>query len=305
MKDKDWQSEINRLKARERKARQILGVSERASLDEIKRAWREKSLTYHPDHNRDNPSAHKQFILVNCAYKFLLEGTGCDELDEQDTLTKEKLSINGKYRIDNAWGYFAWWRENYFSEDNKTEDKKGISAMSNENYSKKQIMEKTLAYLDRAGIILTDKEKQNIEIADLGLNDIKHIGLEIITYVNTQRCCAKEIVLFEWQICPEHRHPPFDDNPGKEETFRCRWGQVYLYVPGKPVSSPKAKIPDKYKQYFTVWHEIVLNPGEQYTLEPNTLHWFQAGPQGAVISEFSTQSRDELDIFTNPNIKRI
>jgi D-lyxose ketol-isomerase len=58
------------------------------------------------------------------------------------------------------------------------------------------------------------------------------------------------------------------------------------------------------EKYFNVRHEIILHPGEQYTLQPNTLHWFQAGPEGAVVSEFSTKSRDEFDIFTDPGIKR-
>ena len=31
----------------------------------------------------------------------------------------------------------------------------------------------------------------------------------------------------------------------------------------------------------------------------------QAGPQGAVVSEFSSTSDDESDIFTDPHIKRI
>ena len=57
--------------------------------------------------------------------------------------------------------------------------------------------------------------------------------------------------------------------------------------------------------YYTVYHEIRLLPGEQYTLKPNTLHWFQGGPEGAVVSEFSTTSRDELDIFTDPRIRRL
>ena len=57
--------------------------------------------------------------------------------------------------------------------------------------------------------------------------------------------------------------------------------------------------------YYTVFHEIVLNPGEQYTIAPDTLHWFQAGPEGAVVSEFSSNSDDESDIFTDPRIKRI
>jgi D-lyxose ketol-isomerase len=49
----------------------------------------------------------------------------------------------------------------------------------------------------------------------------------------------------------------------------------------------------------------VLKPGEQYTLYPDTLHWFQGEPEGAVISEFSTRSRDEADIFSDKDIKRI
>jgi D-lyxose ketol-isomerase len=52
-------------------------------------------------------------------------------------------------------------------------------------------------------------------------------------------------------------------------------------------------------------HEVILYPGEQYTLTPNTKHWFQAGPEGAVVSEFSTKSRDEADIFTDENIQRM
>ena len=56
---------------------------------------------------------------------------------------------------------------------------------------------------------------------------------------------------------------------------------------------------------YTVWNEIVLRPGEQYTLAPDILHWFQAGAEGAVVSEFSTRSRDESDIFTDPEIHRV
>jgi D-lyxose ketol-isomerase len=49
---------------------------------------------------------------------------------------------------------------------------------------------------------------------------------------------------------------------------------------------------------------VILKPGEQYTLAPNTKHWFQAGPEGAVVSEFSTRSTDENDIFSDPRIVR-
>jgi D-lyxose ketol-isomerase len=54
-----------------------------------------------------------------------------------------------------------------------------------------------------------------------------------------------------------------------------------------------------------VFHEIVLRPGEQYTIPPNPKHWFQAGEEGAVVSEFSSLSLDDKDIFTDPRIVRV
>lgn len=159
-------------------------------------------------------------------------------------------------------------------------------------------------FLARAGIILTERESQEIEVADFGLGELATTGLELVVYVNTERVCAKELVLFSRQTCPEHRHPPIGADPGKEETFRCRWGIVYLYVEGEPAAHPIAHPPPGHEPTYTVWHEIVLHPGEQHTIAPNTLHWFQAGDEGAVVSEFSTRSRDEADIFTDPRIRR-
>lgn len=163
---------------------------------------------------------------------------------------------------------------------------------------------KALQFFEKAGIVLTEQEKKNIEVADFGLGDLERTGLELVVYVNTERCCAKELILFPRQTCPEHRHPTVDGKLGKEETFRCRWGEVYLYVPGERTENHKATIPTGKEKCYTVWHEIILRPGEQWTIEPDTLHWFQAGDKGAVVSEFSTHSRDEFDIFTNPEIER-
>lgn len=155
-----------------------------------------------------------------------------------------------------------------------------------------------------ASIVLTEEESQGIEVADMGLGRLEEEGLELVTYVNTDRYCAKELVILPGQTCPEHRHPRVSGEPGKQETFRCRWGEVWLYVEGEPAERMQATIPHASRNHYTVFHEIVLKPGEQYTIPPNTLHWFQAGPQGAVVSEFSSRSRDESDIFTNPQIRR-
>jgi D-lyxose ketol-isomerase len=137
--------------------------------------------------------------------------------------------------------------------------------------------------LAACGIVLTDAEREALEVADFGLSRLRQEGLMLLVYVNTDRYCAKELVLYPGQACPEHRHPPFDGTPGKEETFRCRRGLVTLWVDGR---------------------ELVLRPGEQFTIPPDTLHSFRAGPEGAVVSEFSSTSRDDLDVFTDPNVER-
>lgn len=163
-------------------------------------------------------------------------------------------------------------------------------------------VEKALAYYEKANIVLTPEEKANVEVADFGLGKVDEIGLQIVVYINTERVCAKEMVLLPGQTCPEHMHVTTAGQPGKEETFRCRYGEVYLYVTGeKNTDEIKGKIPSS---DVTVFHEVVLHPGEQYTIYPETLHWFQAGPDGAVVSEFSTRSTDETDVFTDKNIVR-
>ncbi|GAE36361.1 D-lyxose/D-mannose family sugar isomerase [Halalkalibacter akibai] len=174
--------------------------------------------------------------------------------------------------------------------------------------SKSEFLEardKTKKLFEQAGIILTKEEQENIEVADFGLDELEIQGLELLTYINNEFYCAKELVLFPNQTCPEHKHPPIGELNGKTETFRCRVGKVYLYVEGEPTKHLKAIIPEESKAYYTVFHEIELNPGEQYTIPPNTLHWFQSSEEGAIVSEFSTTSRDEYDIFTDPRIKRI
>jgi D-lyxose ketol-isomerase len=155
--------------------------------------------------------------------------------------------------------------------------------------------------LEAAGIVLTERERETIEVADFGLSNLRETGLQLLVYVNAERHCAKELVLYPRQACPEHRHPPFEGTPGKEETFRCRQGLVYLYVAGEPTPAPAFAPPPG---AYTVKHEIRLGPGEQHTVPANTLHWFCAGPEGAVISEFSTASRDEHDVFTDARVQR-
>ena len=152
-------------------------------------------------------------------------------------------------------------------------------------------------------MVVRDDEAANLEVSDFGLGDLARTGLQILVYVNTDRVCAKELVLTPGQTCPEHAHVGEGSELGKEETFRVRTGEVWLYVEGEPTASPLA-IPAR-PEHYTAWHEIVLHPGDQHTILPGTRHWFQAGPDGAIVTEFSTQSTDERDVFTDPEIQRI
>ncbi|MBQ9760348.1 MAG: D-lyxose/D-mannose family sugar isomerase [Clostridia bacterium] len=163
-------------------------------------------------------------------------------------------------------------------------------------------VKKALEFYEKAGIVLSDAEKKNIEVVDFEIGIVEKVGLQLLTYINTERVCAKEMVLLPHQTCPEHKHVPTNGQAGKEETFRCRYGKVYLYVTGEGKREDvQARIPET---DVSVFHEVILTPGEQYTIMPETWHWFQAGEDGAVISEFSTRSTDETDQFTDPRLVR-
>ncbi|MDR2688113.1 MAG: D-lyxose/D-mannose family sugar isomerase [Oscillospiraceae bacterium] len=149
--------------------------------------------------------------------------------------------------------------------------------------TREEAARRAIAFFEKAGVVLTPAEKEGVEVADFGLGDLERFGLQIVTYINTERVCAKEMALFPGQTCPEHKHVGSGGQPGKEETFRCRFGQAHLDVEGRTV---------------------LLNPGGQHTIYPDTKHWFRAGPDGAVISEFSTRSTDETDVFTDERIVR-
>ena len=50
---------------------QILGVARDASQAEIKKVYRQLTLKYHPDTNKDNPEAEEKFKKINAAYSVL------------------------------------------------------------------------------------------------------------------------------------------------------------------------------------------------------------------------------------------
>lgn len=160
------------------------------------------------------------------------------------------------------------------------------------------------ALLAQAGVLARREEIDQIEVVDLGLGELEETGLQILTLVSTREIGVKVLLLLPNQSFAQHRHPPLGDYPGKEETFRCQWGELYLYTAGQATPNPRARPPAHRRGTYTVWHETILRPGEQVTSPPNTDHWFQAGPRGAVVWSFSSRATDVQDVFTDPDVKR-
>jgi preprotein translocase subunit Sec63 len=96
-----------------RAAYKILGVEEDATEETLKKAYRQASLKYHPDHNPDDSDAGKKFMLIKCAYELLAEDKPCPELLEEINLWPG-VPEDDKYKLDNPWGHFLWWREKFF-----------------------------------------------------------------------------------------------------------------------------------------------------------------------------------------------
>jgi hypothetical protein len=94
----------------------ILGVSEEANKNDLKKAYRKASMKYHPDRNQDDVDATKKFVLVKCAYELLAEDKPCPQLLEEIN-TWEGVPEDSKYKLGNPWGHFLWWRDKFFGSE--------------------------------------------------------------------------------------------------------------------------------------------------------------------------------------------
>jgi hypothetical protein len=78
---------------------QLLGLNLNASLEDIKKAYRQKARLYHPDINHE-PDAKDKFILVTEAYEFLVANYG--KLGHDDEAYRQAMEDWRKYRQDRS-----------------------------------------------------------------------------------------------------------------------------------------------------------------------------------------------------------
>jgi SAM-dependent methyltransferase len=114
MSEYDFQQAISGEIEKEKLARRILGVREDADVGEIKKAFWLLAMDCHPDKNRGDHEAERRFQNIVNAYDYLVK-----DRRERVVLRDEEGSPGegfGGYRTENQWGYFLWWRENFFDE---------------------------------------------------------------------------------------------------------------------------------------------------------------------------------------------
>ncbi|MGM9933682.1 MAG: DnaJ domain-containing protein [Clostridium sp.] len=73
----------------------ILGVSEKADNNELKKAFRSLAKKYHPDRNKDDESAKLKFQEVNEAYGVLSKEKSRKEYDEKRAAFSNKKDNQG------------------------------------------------------------------------------------------------------------------------------------------------------------------------------------------------------------------
>ena len=101
-----------------RMACKVLDVNEMADRKQLKKAYRQVAMKFHPDKNPQDPEANKKFTLVKCAYELLAEDKPCPKLLEEIN-SWPGVPEDDKYKLNNPWGHFLWWREKFFDLDEK------------------------------------------------------------------------------------------------------------------------------------------------------------------------------------------
>lgn len=147
---------------------------------------------------------------------------------------------------------------------------------------------------------LSVAEIQAIRINDFGLNNLPVEGFAFVDLLRTERVRTTLMIFLPDQTLPQHKHPPYENEAGKEESVRVLWGQFMVCVEGGDTPGIEDMIPHGKADYYTARKAVVLETCMQYTIPPDTAHWFHAGPEGAVVLACQNRVDEERNLFYDP-----
>lgn len=167
------------------------------------------------------------------------------------------------------------------------------------NITKEEMLKKAMLLLKNSKFPITKKEMSLAEVNDFGLKNLDEEGFVLIDLLRTDFVRMNLIILLPNQTLPMHKHPLYNGSKGKEETIRVLYGNTKIYVEGE-CNNSKIIIPKNKNSYYSARHEIALEKGEQFSIPPNIMHWFQAGSEGSVNLAFQNRVDENQNIFYDP-----
>jgi len=153
--------------------------------------------------------------------------------------------------------------------------------------------------VSRSGFPFTEAEGQALEVSDFGLGNLRSEGFGFIDILRSERLRITLIILLPNQSLPQHMHPSYEGEQGKEETIRVLLGHTKVYVRGA-ANNPSMLIPAGKESFYSARQEIRLSPGGQHTISSGIEHWFQGGPEGSVNICFQNRVDETKNRFWDP-----
>jgi len=163
----------------------------------------------------------------------------------------------------------------------------------------KEIIQQATDLINKSGLKLSGHEWSQLAINDMGLGDIAREGFAFVDILRSSKLRITVLVLLPSQTLPQHMHPPYEGEQGKEETLRVLYGHTKVFVEG--AGNTDVHIPTGKDQYYTAKQEIALDAGGQYTVAPGIKHWFQAGAKGSVNMTFQNRVDETKNVFDDPD----
>lgn len=154
--------------------------------------------------------------------------------------------------------------------------------------------------------ILPMLKTDELWVLDFALGNFMEVGMAGVFYVNNEKdnYLLHDIWLLPGQQIPEHYHIKLDTVGPKMEAWLVRHGAADFYAEGEPTPGIDEKIPPLHRKIAKARTMVSKKPGGVVIQPiPESRHWMQAGPEGAIVTEVATYHSMDALKFTHPDIK--